>query len=277
MRIGVLEGYIMFITRLISGIVLVALMFAANYVGGYVWLGLIFLAAMLGVFEMYRVFGIAKKPTGIIGFIITIAYYAVLMFDRPAYIMPLLCAFVIVELIAMIVTYPKTPVSEVGYGVLGMFYVAVLFSAMYLLRIEEQGFFLVWLVFIGAWGSDTFAYCAGMLFGKHKAFPVLSPKKSWEGCVGGVVGAALLGFVYALIFQNKLSELNAPLVFVPIISACTSVLSQCGDLSASAIKRQFGIKDYGTLIPGHGGIMDRFDSILFAGPAIYYLLKLFCL
>ena len=129
-------------------------------------------------------------------------------------------------------------------------------------------------MFLGAWGSDTCAYCVGRLIGKHKAFPVLSPKKSWEGCVGGVLGAALLGLVYALIFRSKLTAVGNPTLAFPVICACASVLSQFGDLAASGIKRQHEIKDYGKLIPGHGGILDRFDSVIFTAPATYLLLTL---
>lgn len=267
----------MFLTRLLSGIVLVALIFAGNYFGGLCWYALIAFAALIGMSEVYRVLGISRKVTGILGFLTAIAMYVCLYFDHSNYLAPLLALFVILELIVMISTYPKTPSKEVSDALFGLFYVGILFSSLCLLREEKNGFFLVWLVFIGAWGSDTFAYLTGMTIGKHKAFPVLSPKKSWEGCAGGVVGATVLGLVYALLFKDKLTGLTNPLVFVPLIMACTSVLSQCGDLAASALKRQYGIKDYGKLIPGHGGIMDRFDSILFAGPAIYYLLKLFCL
>ena len=110
-----------------------------------------------------------------------------------------------------------------------------------------------------------------MIFGKHKLAPVLSPKKSIEGAVGGVAGAALVGLVYAVII-GKLGISQRELLWVfPVISAIGAVISQVGDLAASAIKRNFGIKDYGRLIPGHGGIMDRFDSVVFTAPMIYYL------
>ena len=253
------------------------MIFLGNYFGGLLWYLMIFLAALFGMNELYRIFGIARKPSGILGYAALTAFYGCLYFGHENYALPLFSAFLLLELILLIVTYPKTPDTELAAAVFGLFYVGVLFSALCLLREEKNGFFLVWLVFIGAWGSDTFAYLTGMTLGKHKAFPVLSPKKSWEGCIGGVVGSALLGLIYAFIFENKLSGLSNPKLFVPVIMALTSVLSQCGDLAASAIKRQHNIKDYGKLIPGHGGIMDRFDSILFAAPAIFYLLKLFCI
>ena len=114
------------------------------------------------------------------------------------------------------------------------------------------------------------AYCVGMLIGKHKMAPVLSPKKSVEGGIGGVVGAALIGVLYALAI-NQWGNAGVDVVSYAIIGAVGGAISQVGDLSASAIKRQCGIKDYGKLIPGHGGILDRFVSVIFTAPIIYYL------
>ena len=109
-----------------------------------------------------------------------------------------------------------------------------------------------------------------MLIGKHKMSPVLSPKKSVEGAVGGVVGAALLGAIYAAAVGSHLEAEN-PIIAYTVICAVGALISMVGDLAASAIKRNHSIKDYGTLIPGHGGILDRFDSVIFTAPVIYYL------
>ncbi len=129
---------------------------------------------------------------------------------------------------------------------------------------------MVWLIFLSSWGCDTCAYCVGMLFGKHKMAPVLSPKKSVEGGVGGVVGAFLLGLIYS-ICANHFVGAEVSVFFCALICGIGGAISQIGDLSASAIKRNYEIKDYGTLIPGHGGILDRFDSVIFTAPIIYYL------
>ena len=139
----------------------------------------------------------------------------------------------------------------------GVFYVAVMLSYIYQTRILPGGVFQVWLVFICAWGCDTCAYCVGMLIGKHKMAPKLSPKKSVEGGIGGIAGAALIAVLYALAINHW--------------GTAGGAISQIGDLAASAIKRNHDIKDYGKLIPGHGGILDRFDSIIFTAPIIFYL------
>ena len=161
-------------------------------------------------------------------------------------------------------TYPAYQAVQVMPALFGIVYVAVMLSFIYLTRCLPGGKFHVWLIFLCSWGCDTCAYCVGMLIGKHKMAPVLSPKKSVEGAVGGVVGAALLGIIYA-------SVTKGPIVEYAVICAVGALISMVGDLAASAIKRNQGIKDYGKLIPGHGGILDRFDSVIFTAPVIYFL------
>ena len=114
-----------------------------------------------------------------------------------------------------------------------------------------------------------------MFLGKHKAFPVLSPKKTWEGCIGGVLGATVVGTVFSVIFSDKLTVFKYPVPAVAVIIFVCSILSIFGDLAASAIKRENNIKDYSNLIPGHGGIMDRFDSVIFVSPLIFYFINIF--
>lgn len=153
----------------------------------------------------------------------------------------------------------------------GMVYVGVMLSYIYQTRVLPGGAFLVWLIFLCSWGCDTCAYCVGVLIGKHKMAPVLSPKKSIEGAVGGVLGAALLGAIYAAATgAYNPNPAHTPLIYA-IICGVGALVSMVGDLAASAIKRQENIKDYGTLIPGHGGILDRFDSVIFTAPVIYAL------
>lgn len=148
-------------------------------------------------------------------------------------------------------------------------------SCIYLTRNLPKGIFFIWLIFICSWISDTCAYCVGMLFGKHKLSPILSPKKSIEGAVGGVLGAAIIGGIYVYCLGNHIMKISCPFLIGFFICAVGSVISQIGDLAASAIKRDYAIKDYGRLIPGHGGILDRFDSVIFTAPVIYIMSVLF--
>jgi phosphatidate cytidylyltransferase len=168
-------------------------------------------------------------------------------------------------------TYPRYQTDQVTGAFFGVVYVAVMLSCIYLLREMQDGVYLVWLIFLGSWGCDTCAYCVGMLIGKHKMSPKLSPKKSVEGAIGGVVGAALLGVIYAAAVSGRMSGSANHMAAFAIICTAGALISMVGDLAASAIKRNHGIKDYGKLIPGHGGILDRFDSVIFIAPVIYYL------
>lgn len=184
--------------------------------------------------------------------------------------MLLFMAYLICQMGVLVFSYPKYNTQQIFAAFFGVFYVAVMLSYIYQTRLLEGGVFIVWLVFICAWGCDTCAYCVGMLIGKHKMAPVLSPKKSVEGGIGGIAGAALIGVLYALAI-NHWGSAGADLVQYAVIGAAGGAISQIGDLAASAIKRYHNIKDYGKLIPGHGGILDRFDSVIFTAPIIYYL------
>ena len=177
-------------------------------------------------------------------------------------------------MVSYVATYPKFTAEEIAKATFGMVYVALMMSFIFQTRTSKDGAYTVWLIFISAWGCDTCAYLVGRAIGKHKMTPVLSPKKSVEGAIGGIIGSALIGALYGYIFRTNLTEFANPAVFCAIIGACGGLISMFGDLSASAIKRQYQIKDYGTLIPGHGGIMDRFDSIIFTAPLIYILVTL---
>lgn len=264
----------MFKERLISGILLVLIAIGAIYMGGWVLWGVLLLVSGIGMIELERVFKAHFSVPSILSLLAAAGYYLLIRFEQDTYTMPMVIVFVLTLLICFVIGYPRYEFTKILVCFFALFYVAVTMCCIYRIRELDSGVYLVWLVFLGAWGSDTCAYCVGRLIGKHKAFPVLSPKKSVEGCVGGVLGAALLGFLYALIFESKLEAVGSPMIALPVICACASVLSQFGDLAASGIKRQHEIKDYGKLIPGHGGILDRFDSVIFTAPATFLLLTL---
>ena len=152
----------------------------------------------------------------------------------------------------------------------GVFYVTVAFTSIVWLRGIGKYFYL--LVFVGPWVSDTFAYICGRLFGKHKLIPEVSPKKTVEGAVGGIVFAGISYIIYALIIRNFFDSSVMPNYLVMMIAGMiVAVISQIGDLIASVIKRRFGIKDYGWVFPGHGGVLDRFDSVILTAPVLYIL------
>ena len=152
-------------------------------------------------------------------------------------------------------------------------YVTVSFTCIVLLRnAKELGDYVYMFIFIGAWVTDVFAYFGGRFFGKHKLCPNVSPKKTIEGAISGVIFCSLFFVLYAMII-GKLENIVPNYAIIAVIGAFISVISQLGDLAASAIKRDYGVKDYGKIFPGHGGVLDRFDSILAVAPFLYMLME----
>ena len=260
----------MFKTRLLSGILLVIIALVTVITGGNLLFAVLLLISLIGMTELYKVFHIEKKAPGIVGYIFAILYYGLLYFkpllpgESLNWFVMLFMAFLICQMAVLVFAYPKYNTQQIMSAFFGVVYVAVMLSFILLTRNLPDGKFIVWLIFLCSWGCDTCAYCVGMLIGKHKMAPVLSPKKSIEGAVGGVVGAALLGVIYAAATHGAMLE-------YAVICGVGALISMVGDLAASAIKRNQGIKDYGKLIPGHGGILDRFDSVIFTAPIIFYL------
>lgn len=261
----------MFKTRLLSGILLVIIALATIISGGDVLFATLLMISFIGMTEIYKVLEISGKALGIAGYVAAVIYYFLIRFQRTDLLIMFAIAFLIVLMVIYVFTYPKYRSEQIMLAFFGLFYVAFMLSYVYQIRMLPQGAFLVWLVFLCSWGCDTCAYCVGMLFGKHKMAPKLSPKKSIEGAVGGVVGAALLGVLYAYLINRFAPGTDADLVQYAVICGVGGMISQVGDLAASAIKRNHDIKDYGKLIPGHGGILDRFDSVIFTAPIIYYM------
>ena len=260
----------MFKTRVISGAVLTLLTIGILYLGGYVTGVAVMLLSLGGVFELLRVYKLEKSAMAVAAYGMTIAYYCLLFFHLESYILPLMILFVLVVLSIYVILYPKYTDKNAMVTLLAFFYVAMLLSFLYQVRILKYGGALVVMVYICSWINDTCAYCVGVKFGKHKMSPKLSPKKSIEGLLGGIIGSAIVGGLYGIFFDAKIYALpKAPLIFA-VAGAIGAGFAVIGDLTASAIKRNNDIKDYGRLIPGHGGIMDRFDSIIFTAPIVYY-------
>ena len=259
----------MFKTRLISGIVLVIIALATIISGSWILFFTLLAVSLIGRRELYKVMKVSDEHVTVLELVRYLGaelYYIAMKADFGNYGTMAIIISMILILFVYVFGYPKYHAEQVMAAFFGVVYVAVMLSFIYLTRSLPDGKFLVWLIFLCSWGCDTCAYCVGMLIGKHKMAPVLSPKKSIEGAVGGVAGAALLGVIYAAATQGKMAE-------YALICAVGALISMVGDLAASAIKRNQNIKDYGKLIPGHGGILDRFDSVIITAPVIYYLAK----
>lgn len=265
----------MFWVRFRSAVILVIITLAAMILGNNLLFAILLAISVIGLRELYKVFKFENTLLAIVGYVSTLGWYAMLFFGKAEYVALLLIATLMVIMCVFVFTYPKYETNQVMATLFGVIYVSMMLSYIYQIRIMENGFWLVWLVFIGSWISDTAAYCVGVLIGKHKLAPVVSPKKSIEGSIGGILGSALIGAIYALVIRNKLNMEFNPIIAFAIMGAASSVISQIGDLAASAIKRKHDVKDYGTLIPGHGGILDRFDSVIFTAPIVYYLAVFF--
>lgn len=259
----------MFKTRLMSGIVLVAVALLTICTGHLVLFMTLLGVSVIGMQELYKAMKVREdRFTGLelAGYAGIAGYYLVIGMAEQYALMELIAVLVLLMCV-YVFSYPRYRAEQVMTAMFGVIYVGVMLSFIYQTRSLYGGEYHVWLIFLSSWGCDTCAYCVGVLIGKHKMAPVLSPKKSLEGAVGGVAGAAILGAIYAA------ATGSIPMVYA-LICGMGALLSMVGDLAASAIKRNQGIKDYGTLIPGHGGILDRFDSVIFTAPAIYFLCAL---
>ena len=266
----------MFKTRLLSGIVLVAVALLTIISGGYVLFFTLLGISLIGMQELYKVMKVREdhfNALEIAGYLGAVIYYVLMSLDFEKYGMMGVIISFMMFMFVYVFTYPKFKAEQVMPAFFAIVYVGVMLSYVYQTRMLDGGKFHVWLIFLCSWGCDTCAYAVGKLLGKHKLAPVLSPKKSIEGAVGGVAGAALIGFLYAWGLQKAgVTAISDDAIWAfPLISGVGAVLSQLGDLAASGIKRDHNIKDYGRLIPGHGGIMDRFDSVIVTAPLIYYL------
>lgn len=233
--------------------------------------------AAIATFELLRCLGLHRDPllavaASLPAALSLLAFWA----DSPvAHLASIAAAFFLLALY-LFATAVFRP-GRVTYGALmgilgGSFYIAVAFSAMVLLRGMAGGAYLFLLPFVAAWVTDTFAYFTGRFLGKHKLAPVISPKKTVEGSVGGIVAAVLVFVLYGLILRRG--------GYVPnywalaLAGLLLSVVSQIGDLALSAVKREYGVKDYGRLFPGHGGVLDRFDSVIATAPLLLFFVML---
>ena len=241
----------------------------------------IFLAfvAMLGMQEYFNAVEKKSKPVRWIGYFACLLIALIHIVPEnlniqvsKSILMLLMPTIVLILFLHVIITNMKINFKDIAYTLFGMTYVIGCIIFLALLRGIENGRILVWYAIIAAWGTDIFAYIIGKRFGNHK-FSEVSPKKSIEGCVAGIMGAVIIAILYTVAI-NEIFELQYSYLFVIISTAILSIIGQIGDFSASSIKRYVDIKDYSNLIPGHGGMLDRIDSLMFLAPFAYVFLNL---
>lgn len=264
--------------RVISGIILVIIALITILQGGYLLAGVLLFISLVAYRELMqacKISGEGKRffsPLELMGDAGIIVFYLILVFVGDGMLLLMEVSMVLIGMMTIYVfTFPAYRAEQVMSALFNVVYAPLMLSCIYMTRNLSYGIYIVWMIFISSWICDTCAYFVGVCIGKHKLAPKLSPHKSIEGAVGGIVGSAVVGGLYGyFVVEQVVSEQNITWIFA-IISAAGAVISQIGDLAASAIKRNHDIKDYGKLIPGHGGIMDRFDSVIFTAPVIYLL------
>ena len=284
------------VTSIGIGIVGIPILMFSKYIVYPIFLGLL---SAIGVWELLRVFGVQKRyevsiPAYAIAGLLPVFAYESFTGGEPSVYLLITGAVIFTFLLylTMICVIGKEIVikrneekvdsqkqsilgfSDVSAIFMAVTYVSVSFTSMSLTRYMTNGKYIFALVFIAAWMCDIFAYFTGRLFGKHKLAPHLSPKKTVEGSIGGILFAIIGCILYGFVVE-KVTELNANYITLAIIGLALSVISQIGDLWASLIKREHGIKDYSNMLPGHGGVMDRFDSILAISTVLMALCMVF--
>ncbi len=255
-------------TRLISSIVGIIIFILLLLAPSIVFTTAILFVNLLAIYELTRAIKLNKKILLFINYLLVIIsyilyYYKFLSLD--------ICYVVLLSyIVVMLITYllsKNIKISEIYcYGMATIILTSLIILFAFL---KDRSIYYFLLVFVIAWSSDIFAYFGGKLFGKNKLAPIVSPNKTIEGSISGILFALIFVIVYSKLIPGELNFNNIELIFIAIIG---SVLGQFGDLIASKIKREYDVKDYGNIIPGHGGILDRFDSSMFIAPLIFTIM-----
>ena len=261
--------------RLLTSFIGIALFFAVVLTHIYVLYAAVAILVIGMLYEMYSVMCVGRflRGTGYVSaFLVCLGFAA----GKPIFVIALSLLLFILAMVVMHGKVTSKKVLSVGFVTLA---IAVFMSILFLTR-KQCDKYTVILPFVCAWLSDTGAYMFGNLWGKHKLAENISPKKTVEGAIGGLffatIGSAL--YIYIMVFVMASAKPTIPVVIkFAVLGFLTSVISQIGDLAASCIKRDFEKKDYGKILPGHGGLLDRFDSVLLAIPFVYYMMRHFIL
>lgn len=238
---------------------------------------------VIAVYEMETVSGLKNFPIMIATLLLSAAipfvFHFKIAFTKQIYI-AFAIAYTLILFLLMLLLYEKTKFEQVVIALFSSIAIPCSISIIILLRdiyikypnyTKSEAVFLILLALFTSWLTDAFAFFAGKKFGKHKMCPNISPKKTVEGAIGGIAGQAILSLVLFYVFNKFFFTEESYLSYTSVIllSVFLSAISMCGDLTASTVKRNYGVKDFGTFFPGHGGVMDRFDSCLFVLPALY--------
>lgn len=271
-------------TRVISAAVALVLLAAAMYFYRTVAFEILIAAiSAIGVYEMFSAKGMNKTVKGITvtGIIFAVAIVFKVYDEFNKYFPIVAIAAVIVMFALQLKNFDKIKFELIAYGMAVSVLIPLSLSSLAFIKKDftdyASGLFYILLAFAGAWVPDTGAFFAGRAFGKHKLCPNISPKKTKEGAVGGFVASVIFFLLYGFVFTEIAGAsgitMQVNYLYLAILALILTPLSIMGDLCASVVKRQCGIKDYGNIMPGHGGVMDRFDSVLFVAPATYIFIS----
>ncbi len=261
-------------TRLITSAIAIPLILLA-LIQPYtcVWGIIVLVISIMGLYEFYRATGITEnKSLCIMGYLgalyfVTCAFHSIVK-------VPFTLWYPGILVLLMLIFNKTITLSKIAITFSSIIYIPYLLSNIIYLRDAQNGEFYIWLVLVIAFLTDSCAYFVGKGLGKHKLCPVLSPNKTIEGAIGGTLGGGLSALLFGYII-NRFFGAQAIYLNIFILGLLGAVAAQLGDLTASCIKRQYNIKDYGNLFPGHGGVLDRIDSILFVAPVVYAYLIIF--
>lgn len=264
------------IKRLVSAILGLPMVIIVLLLGNKYMIDIaIAIVAIISLHEYYNAIAKENKPIQWIGYLIaaSISLIHIIHIENLFKITTLMIPIIITILfIQIILNNMKNSFKDIALSSFGIFYIVYFTSFIALIAGMKDGKILIWYAIIAAWGTDIFAYLIGKRFGKH-TFSKISPKKSIEGCIAGIIGAVTISIIYTICINKFLYIYGISYIKVILLTAILSIIGQFGDFAASSIKRSVGIKDYSNLIPGHGGLLDRIDSLIFIAPFAYILLS----
>lgn len=259
--------------RIATSIIGLAVFFAVIFAHHYLLYGAVALISIAMLYEMYGAMSV-EKPAAVLGYVSSLIICAGYIFNRQLFGMVSAC---MIFLLGMVFLHGKVSSQKLMSAAFAAIFITVLMSSLIMTRKRFDKYTVI-LPFICAWLNDTGAYFTGKLIGKHKLAPKISPKKTVEGSIGGII-LSCIGCATYIMVMVALKAQGVPraeiIVKFAAVGFVGSVLAQFGDLAASCIKRDCGKKDYGSILPGHGGFLDRFDSVLFAAPFVYYAMQHF--
>lgn len=259
-------------TRIISAGVGLVLMMMVMFLGKEVLTVSVAIISSIAVYEGLKAYGYNKYRFFTLSGIFASFCYAWIPYIKKEIVFFLIILIVTLCVAFLLKNHDKFFTKDLFTVLFLTLVIPFSFSTLSYIRNMENGIYLVWLPFISSWLTDTFAYFGGYFFGKNKLCPSVSPKKTVEGAIFGVIGAVVGYVVYSYMLKG-IWNIDVNLLWFVVIAVFTSVTSQMGDLLASLMKRENDIKDFGNLMPGHGGALDRFDSILITAPFIFIFLK----